>query len=539
MANSDFDCAKRWPRIAQPPRIEASHGRILSSPLLWLILCALASLYLSFFRLPFTPIWVGYDQMGFLWDATRMWSGDRIYRDFFELTPPGIELVDILFFRLFGLRNWIPNVHVILLGVSLTWLVVIISRKVIHGAPLRSLLPGFLFLAVAFFPTMIESHRWFSSAALLAALAVVMEERTPRRLIVAGALFGVASLFTQTQGVFAFIGLATFLFWEWRKRNSEWQELLGKMAYLLASFVVTVLATNAYFVWKAGLDRFLDCLVRYPFLYYPADRVHNSWQVYLTEMPQFPPWIHLPRLAGFFFIHAILPLVYIVFLFRYRRGATNGEEGVGLMLLNVMGLFLFASVAPSPSYLRLCAVSAPALITLVYWIRGEKRAQRISAGLLWMAVLCLGTVHPLQVQMSAVSVLQLPRGPMAFLKQSSVAHDLLRWLASQTRPGDFFFAPGEPGIFYPLALRPVGEAPGYDDTDYTRPEQVQSAIVALKKYHPRLIQWPPDSTDPKFYRPEGDHLGPLREYVQTNYRLLKRFDSPASDEWEEVWGRKE
>lgn len=509
----------------------------MAKPLPWLLLCALASLYLSLFRLPFTPLWVGYDQMGFLWDATRMWGGERIYRDFFELTPPGIEVVDLLFFRLFGLRNWIPNAHVLLLGCSLTWLIVVISRKVMPGGQFLTFLPGFLFLTVAFFPTMSESHRWFSSAALLAALAVVMEERTRWRLVLAGGLFGVASFFTQTQGVFAITGMAIFLFWEWRKSGHGRPDFVVRMACLWVSFLVTLLVTNAYFVWKAGLDRFLDCLVRYPLLYYPADRVDNSWRVYLSEIPPLPPWIHLPRLGGFLFIHALVPLVYLVFLVRYWRGTTRGEEGVRLVLLNVMGLFLFASIAPSPSYLRLCTVSPPALITLVHWSRGGRGLQRISVGLLWLAVICFGMAHPWRVQMTPTRVLPLPRGPMAFSEQNSVAYDMLHELSTETRPGDFFFAAAQPGIFFPLALRPVGEVPGYDNTDYTRPEQVASGVAALERYRPKLIEWPPDSTDPKFYREQGDHLDPLRKYVQRNYHLRKRFESPMGDEGEEIWER--
>lgn len=517
------------------PSAQTLLGSFLSRPLPLLLLGALASLYFSHFRLPFTPIWLGYDQMGYLWDATRMWAGERIYRDFFELTTPGIEVVDLVFFRLFGLRNWIPNVHVILLGFSMTWLVVIISRKVIHGGRFLAFLPGFLFLTLAFLPTMSETQRWFNSVAVMAALAVVMEERTPRRLLLAGILSGVASFFTQTQGVFAVVALAIFLFWERRKRNQGRRELLEKLACLLVPFVVTVLATDAYFVWQAGLDRFLDCIIRYPILYHPSDRV-SFWQVYLAEIPQFPPWTHLPRLAGFFFIHAVLPLVYILFLVRYGQGIRNGEEEVRLMLLNVMGLLLFASIAPAPSFLRLCSVSPPALITLVSWIQGGGRWQRILAGLLWTAVFCFGTANPLRVQMSPSRILQLPRGPMAFSEQDSAAYDLLDWLSTQTRPGDYFFAT-EPGIIFPLALRPLGETPGYDNTDFTRPEQVQSAVVALERHHPRLLQWPPDSTDPRFYRREKDHLGPLKEYVQRNYHLVKRFDSPTGNAGEEIWER--
>jgi hypothetical protein len=521
------------------PDGEARGARILSKPLPLLLLCCLIALYLSHFRLPFTPIGVTAEPWEFFWDAGRMWEGERIYRDFFELTPPGIEVVALLFFQIFGLRNWIPHVHVILLGLSLSLLTLIISRKVIRGRRFLALLPGCLFLTFAFFPTMVESHRWFSSAAVLAGLAAVIEERTPRRVILAGMLSGVASFFTQTQGVFAVTGLAIFLFWEWRQRKSGRHKLFQTMTCLLASFLVTVVATYAYFIWKAGLDRVLDCLVRFPLLYYPADRVHNSWQVYLADMPQFPPWSHLPRLAVFIVIHAVVPLVYLLYLAHHPRVTRDAKEGARLMLLNIVGLCLFASILLSPSYFRLCTVSAPALVTFVYWIRRDGRLQRISAGLLWAAALCFLIAHPLRVQMSPVRVLQLPRGPIAFPERSFLPYALLRWLALQTQPGEFVFAGDAPGIFFPLALRPVGQTPGYDNTGFTRPEHVRSAVAALERQCVRLILWPPNSTDPRLYRPEEDHLEPLRKYVQMNYHLVKRFDSSGGGEFAEIWQRNE
>jgi hypothetical protein len=502
-----------------------------------LLLGALVSLYFSLFRLPFTPVWMGYDHWGIILDAARMWGGERIYRDFLDQTPPGVEVMGLLFFSLFGLRNWIPSIEVILLGLANTWLIVLISRKVIRSGRFLALLPGFLFLTVAFLPTMSESHRWFSTAASLGALAVVMEERTLRRLGLAGVLSGIASFFTQTQGVFAVMGLAFFLFWDSHRVNSSRRELWVRISCLLTSFVVTVLATYAYFARKAGLAGMLDCLVRYPLVYYSADRVHNSLHVYMTEIPQFPPWSHLPLLGRFLFIHALLPLIYLVFLvWRWRKGA-NGEEGVRLMLVNIMGLFLFASIARSPSYLRLCTVSPPALITMTYWIRGGGKLQRISAGLLWFIVLGFATVHPMRVQRTPVSVLLLPRGPIAFSVQDSVPYQLLDWLSSQTRPGQAFFTAGQTGIFFPLALRPVDKTPGYDNTGGTRPEDVLAAVAALEENHVRFLEWPPGSYDPRFYRPEEDHLAPLREYVQRNYHLVKRFESPTGDEFEEIWER--
>jgi hypothetical protein len=126
---------------------------------------------------------------------------------------------------------------------------------------------------------------------------------------------------------------------------------------------------------------------------------------------------------------------------------------------------------------------------------------------------------------------------MAFSEQAPGQYELLRWLSSQTRPGDFFFPARQPGILFPLALRPVAKASGYDNTGATRPEDVQDAVAALEEYHVRFIEWPPDSTDPSFYRPEEDHLEPLREYVQKNYHLVERFGNRTGDEREEIWER--
>jgi hypothetical protein len=381
-----------------------------------------------------------------------------------------------------------------------------------------------------------DTHRWYSCAATLGALAVVMEKRTSWRLGAAGILSGLASFFTQTQGMFAIMGMIAFMVWEWREGESSRQELLKKTACLLAAFVATVLATEAYFIWKADLGRFLDCVVRIPVLYLSADPA-NTWHVYMTEMPHLPHWYNLPGLGRFLFVYALLPLVYLLFPVRHRQEAAHGEEWRGLLLVNIMGLFLFASVALAPSNFRLCTVSPTAFVALIYWLRGDGKIHRIIAGSLWVAVFYLGVVNPLRVQVSSVNYLQLPRGRMAFPPQAATDYQMFQWLACRTRPGDPFLAAGQLGALFPLALRPVDEASGYDNGRATLPKWVESAVAALERYRVQFIEWPPDSIDPSFYRPEEDHLAPLREYVQRNYHLVKRFESLTGDEFEEIWER--
>ena len=523
------------------PNAKAQRRGIPRNPFLLLMLAALASLYCNLFRFPFIPIWGGFDQVGFfILASSRFWAGEKFYLDFFDLTTPGIELVHVFFFRFFGEWNWIPNVDLIVVGLVLTSLVAFIGCKVIGTGHFLPLLPAFLFLAFGFLPVMVDSHRWFSSAASFAALAVVMEERTLRRLAIAGGLCGIASFFTQTQGVFAVAGLVVFLLWEEHTGKSGWRKSSLKIACVLASFIVIVLATETYFVWKAGLAVFLDCLFRFPAVYAPLDRADDSFHVYLSEIPRGLPLAHLLIAQGrYFLIHALVPLIYLVFLIWYWRKGTKNEEGTRLILVSIMGLSFFAGVAPSPSYFRLCTVSGPALVLLIYFLRKQRTLQRTAIIFLWIAALFSLAHHPIQMQTSPMSVLQLPRGPFAFPNKDFPDYQLLDWLSVHTRPGDVFFSAGETGIFFPLALRPMDRTTGYDNTGFTRPEDVQNAIATLEKYPMRFIEWPPGISDPKFYLAEEDHLGPLKKYVQVNYHLVKRFDSLYGSESKEIWQRNE
>ena len=489
-----------------------------------LMLAGLASLFFDLFRLPFTPVWVGYDQFGFILGSDRLWSGGNIVQ--WGLFFPGVEMVHLLFFWLFGPRNWIPNLLVVLVGVLSMWLVIFISRKVIPTSRFLALLPGALFVFVLSEKLTGEVHRWLSSAAVLAALAVTMEKRTARRLAIAGVLCGLASFFTETQGVFTVASFVVFLIWEMVRAKSGWRNLWKSMAWLFGSFIVTVIATYGYFVLKSGIGAAFYNLIYYPAFLYPLDRQNNSLHAYFGELPRLA-LRDLPGLGRFLLIHCLVPFLYLVSLLGWRRWSARGEERARLLLVNLVGLFLAASVAPAPSYFRLCSVAAPAFIVLVYWLRGKGKLQQTTIALLWIAALGTMAHHPAKVQLSRMSVLKLPRGPMAFSEQDSGELQLMDWLSSHTRPGDQFFASAETGIFFPLALQPADEiAGGLDNTGDTTSKDVLDAISVLERHHIELIQWPPTLCPAEFYRPEEDHLEPLRAVRKTK----------LSSRWR-VWGK--
>lgn len=79
-------------------------------------------LYMNLFSLRGIPYLLGGDQIFFWVYAQRTFFGEHIYLDFFEFTPPGTVFVYLALFKFFGLRIWVTNAAVLLLGVALCWI---------------------------------------------------------------------------------------------------------------------------------------------------------------------------------------------------------------------------------------------------------------------------------------------------------------------------------------------------------------------------------------------------------------------------------
>jgi hypothetical protein len=162
------------------------------------LLGSLNSLYFRSFIPLHIPVFQGDSSPIFLMEVMKMLQGQFIYRDFFEFTLPGVQTVYLALLKLLGVRAWIPNALYVLLGLTLAWIGIRISRHLMDGA--WAYLPSALFLSFAFESEPDPTHHWFSSLAAMAAVAVLMEKRSHVRIAAAGALCGLSALFTQNRG---------------------------------------------------------------------------------------------------------------------------------------------------------------------------------------------------------------------------------------------------------------------------------------------------------------------------------------------------
>jgi hypothetical protein len=492
--------------------------------LLWL--GALSCLYLDSFILPSTPIYQGDTAPIYMLEARKMLEGQMIYRDFFQFTLPGTQVFYFLLFKLFGVRAWIPSAVWVLLGTSLAWLSFRISRHVLKGW--HAYLPSLLFLAFGFVTEPDPTHHWFSTIACLGALALLMAERTPPRLAAAGALCGLAALFTQSRGAVGVMAIAVYLCWECRARKLGWKWLLEAEGYLWAGLLAMTLPPIAYLIAKVGLVRFISCTVVFMMKYW-SKWYWGTFAVYMGSPPSVPVWLMPVALSVWLFLHALIPWVYLWFLARYYRQAWQHPDHPWdrLLLVNTMGIFLFLGVASAPVWFRLIAVAPPAMIMLVWLLDSSTAHSGRPAASLAAFALAVLLGQSLIVQTGWKGYLEAPAGRAVLLHPERFTK--YRWILDHTRPGDYFFQSDDCDQYFLLGLRNPAQVSFVVGGDYTRPEQVQDVIATLERFQVRWVMWSAWLDVPR--RPGGNAkaLAPLRAYLAAHYRPVRTF---ADDEEE-------
>jgi hypothetical protein len=485
----------------------------------WLATTSAAFLISCLFVFPHFAIWTGGDQAVMLHDADRMFRGKILYRDFFEQTFPGVQFLFLSLFTLFGPRTWIPDAALAVLGVAFTLLLYAVSKRLLpfRHAPL----PPLAFLTLIFHERFDATHHWFSILAILAAIALTMDHWNPSRSFFAGLFLGLSTCFTQSHGSLALVAFALFL---WLRRDSlaaSGAILIRTCGALLAGYALPIMLVVGPLISRVGWTRFLYCTLIYPFKYAPAFQIGNDWRGYMIAFPAFVrsflPW----KVAAFLLVHALLPLIYLLVLFRYARGRLCDDplQRDRLLLIALVGVFLFLSVASAPTWARLYYVCFPALLLFCWWLEGAGREGRWFLRVVYYTSLGLMIGYPVATQVRRHEFLDLSRGRTAFLNRQ----DFLRyaWVAARAHPGDYFFGGFYPDYYFLLELRNPAPVPYVSSDDSTRPQEVKATIQGLELHRVQFVLWADRLNLPPI--PATDHLGPLRAYIRRYYHVVKDF----------------
>ena len=309
-----------------------------------LLVASAAFLYLTLFVLPGTPVLLSGDQIFFWMNGQRMLHGELPYRDFFQFTPAGADLVYFAVFKVLGPRIWVVNAVILLLGVALCWVCFAIASRLMSRR--LAVLATLTFLTLIYSRLLNATHHWFSLLAIMAAVAMLMRGTDQRRLASAGVWLGIASFFTQTHGIVALLAISWFL------RNDTvgihaTQDFWNKEKRLLAGFFLALVSLNAYFIAQSGWGRFFYCQV-----YYVLRVMHHRPEPW--PVPGMPA-LSSPQVSGrgslvyaygqCFLVYAMLPISYALVLRRsWRTSSTARFRQPEVAILAIVGSSLLAEV---------------------------------------------------------------------------------------------------------------------------------------------------------------------------------------------------
>jgi hypothetical protein len=498
---------------------------------------AAAFLYLRTFLLPATPVIAHDDQTIFFARAVNILHGQILYRDFFEFVPPGTDLLYAAGFRLFGVHAWLLQSWSIALGLALFCLVTQLASRILRGPVI--LLPGLLFLVFDFAPAMVPTHHWYSTLAALAAVSALSGGSTSWRIVVAGLLCGIATLFTQTQGALVFTALLLYLVWfNWSQSaslsQSENARILPDFAAFILPYLLVLSSVLGYYVHKAGFHTLFFDLIVFP-LRYLSSGDFNSPRAYLRQFPPLHSFASIASLIPYLFIYALVPYIYFIGAYRLwrRRSDLHFSQLRQMILLHLVGLALFLAVATGPRFYRLCTVAAPAVLICVWLLDGEGPIHRFLRWLLFALAAVLALLLPLYRQAQHHAILDLPIGRTAFSDPEEFRE--FQWLAQRTHPAEPFFNNSALTLY--LSLNNLTPVEFVMDGEFTRPAQVAAVLRALEQHPPHFIALDAssDNTPASESSNAHDHSAPFRQYIQQHYSLVRTFALDHNSRPEEIW----
>ena len=476
-------------------------------------------LYLRTFLLPHTPLAARDDGLVFFEHAKRILLGEVPFRDFFIFVMPGTDLLYAGIFRVFGIHAWLAQAILIVIGSALTGVILWISQSVLRGPIV--FLPALLFLVLDFNSALDATHHWYNTLLVMTAAGVLMGGRSLRRILIAGFLCGIATLFTQTQGTLSLIAIAIYLVCADREEIPT--GLPAQLTCLIVPFLVIVGGVLGYYIHMAGFHSLLYALWYYPFLVVIAEHTYPL-RAYNYMIPPHHTLGDLIRMVPFIFIRLLVPLIYLACLLRlfFERARIERRTWDSLLLINLIGLALFTAIVSGPSFHRACMIAPPAVIVCVWFFSGATPIDRAVRGALWLMSIGFFFYLPVRQQFASRTYLDLPTGRTAFLSPDHP--EVYQWFAQQTHAGDSFFNLTQAS--FPLALRNPTPIDIVYPAANTPPEQVDAVVRSLETHPTQFVFLP------NFRMPPGtrDNLQAFHEYVYSHYHLAKTF--PIGAFWE-------
>lgn len=204
------------------------------------------------------------DESFVLYGARRVYEGQALYHDFFELLAPGAFYLFALVFAVGGQSLAAVRVATGVVDVTSTVLVFVVARRL--AAPLEAAVVALVFIAVGVPVWPYASAHWPVTAAGLGVAALLVSERAaalvPRRALAAGVLAGAACMMHQQRGAVLAVGtVAALTVWALFAEPRDWRRWWRAVAAAIVGIVAVAGVVIGHALTRASVREFWDATV--------------------------------------------------------------------------------------------------------------------------------------------------------------------------------------------------------------------------------------------------------------------------------------
>lgn len=449
--------------------------------------------------------------------ALRVLRGELIYRDFFTVVTPASYYTVAGLFHLFGPGLMVLRWAALVTGLGILLVTLAIARRVMSwpfaaAAALMTTVWGWFLTTPNFYSL---QAALFALIALWAYLRST-DESSPRWIVAAGVMTGLAALTKQNVGVYA---AAAILVSIWIARAGAVRATARFAGGICLPVVPALLLLVA-----AGAGPYLyESWVYYPLAKYP-ERFALSYPSFFASLADqhgpFERWvryvIYLPVL--------VYPLVGVVIL----RTRDNRQA---LIAIAAMGLLLLLQSWPRADVPHILFGLQPTFVIFAYLLFRAARGRVLTAIMLLPILLLLWQGYRRTDWEYANYVAHLrserARGIMALPADANRIDLITQYVRANTAPDDAIFVVPWAAGFYFLTDR---DNPTRSDfLLFEDPEAYPCLLARLEERRPKYViygyTWDVDNT--RF----RDYAAPVDAYIRSRYAIEDEVDGY------EVWRR--
>lgn len=335
--------------------------------------------------------------------ALRVLDGQVPYRDFWTIYAPGSIYATAAAFAVFGRNLIVSN----LLGIFVSSLAVAVYYRLVERvAPRFAAFATAFLLAAAFYHTGYHLGLTTFPPAFLflllgaGKLADFSEHGKRSKLLLAGILFGLCTLFKHDVGAYAcFAGAITLIFAPLTPQDSTTRSRIVLILLLAASVLALILPFVTIFLFLAKKDLIHDLII-FPIRDFPWARKEGFPGI----IPDVDPRCGLLAVRAFLlwpicYFPLFTTLISLPFLWRIRKNFSRNQASLVIFAISAFPCFWYAAhVQINTHPITLTALAA--LLGSAAWSHGSFRPRRAAATIviIWGLVLLAEPTYKLQAQ---------------------------------------------------------------------------------------------------------------------------------------------